>query len=119
MPKQRKAKVGQAKRSLSEETEIRKLLLNLTDLVLEVKEDQRKNNTVIAARLDELESGGRGVGRQLGALGKKLDNVAMLASEATRKTNDLHKKLIGSADTLGRRLHELERKTSTGSFSRR
>lgn len=107
-----------SKRTPSEETEIRALLKKLTDHVLEMKEGDRKFQAnvakdlkVIKAQVDAIleELPTLATKGQLVELGRKLDSVATVAGGTERKTNDLHSKLIGSADSLGRRIHDLEK----------
>ena len=98
------------KRSHSEETELRLLLVKLTDHVLEMKETDRKNNQVLLARLDEIEAEQRLQRLRADGFRKNLDAVLGLVKETTKKTGELHYELIGSADSLGRRINELEKR---------
>lgn len=88
-------------RSVSEETALRKLLVELTDHVLEMKEKQKKDNRVLMARLE-------GIDEELATLGRKVGASAMLQGDLLKKTNELHLKLLGSANGLGKRLYDLE-----------
>jgi hypothetical protein len=88
-------------RAISEETQMRLLLKKLTDHVLELREDQRKNNIVIQARFDELDG-------ELKKLQRKVNGVAILGGDTFKKTVDLHVKLIGTASGLGKRVYDLE-----------
>lgn len=103
---------GPKTRSFSEETQLRKLLVDVTDLVLEMKEEQRKNNVLLKGRLDDIDAELRLVRRDSRAAATKSTSAAMLAADALDKVNDLHQKVIGSADGLGKRLHDLEQKRS-------
>ena len=93
---------------MSEETTLRKLLVDLTDHVLELKVSTSANNKVIAARLDEIERDVRILNGKADAQKKATQAVAMLAGDGLKKVNELHRKVIGSADHLGKRLFDLE-----------
>ncbi len=95
-------------RSVSEETQLRLLLKKLTDHVLELKETQRTTNLLIAGRFDDLELEVKKLGRSGTEHKRELKAVAMLAGDTFKKTVELHAKLIGSANGLGKRLYDLE-----------
>ena len=93
---------------MSEETTLRKLLVDLTDHVLQMKAEATANNKVIMARLDEIERDVRILNGKADGQKKATQAVAMLAGDGLKKVNELHRKLIGSADQLGKRLYDLE-----------
>lgn len=101
-------------RSVSEETQLRQLILKLTDHVLELKAKSATDMTLIKGRFDDLEAEVAKVRKSTGSNERALKSVAILAGDALAKTNDLHAKLIGSADKLGQRLHALEREKPGG-----
>lgn len=105
-------------RSVSEETQLRKLLLTLTDHVLELKATSATNMKLIKGRFDDVEAELAKLRQSSGKNERAVKAVAILAGDALAKTNDLHNKLIGSADKLGARLHALERQ-KTGDATRR
>ncbi len=96
-------------RSVSDETQLRELLLKLTDHVLELKEDNRKNAILIKGRFADLEADVLKVAKQSEKNGRELKAVAILLGDTFRKTVELHVKLIGTSDGLGKRLYDLER----------
>lgn len=101
-------------RTVSEETQLRKLLKDLTDHVLELKEDQRKNNLVIKARLDDLDA----ELRKAGIRDRELEGVI---ADTSKRVTELHVTLLGESNRLGGRLYELEKergKTRKGRTSR-
>ncbi len=81
-------------RSVSEETQLRELMLRLTDEVLALREENKVNARVIKAELDALKGEATGTRRDL--------------RDVQDKVNDLHHKLIDSSDRLGKRLYDLE-----------
>lgn len=96
-------------RSVSEETQLRELLVHLTDLVLEVKENARKNNLVLLARLKEIDNELESLGKLGKGQERRLEAVAMLTGDTNTRVIDLHAKAIGQADKLGQRVYELEK----------
>lgn len=105
-------------RSVSEETQLRKLLLTLTDHVLELKAKSATDMKLIKGRFDDVEAELAKLRKSSGTTERQVKAVAILAGDALAKTNDLHAKLIGSADKLGARLHALEREKAGGTTRR-
>jgi hypothetical protein len=99
-------------RSVSQETQMLSLLHDLTNEVLEIKDIQRREGVLIKGRFDDLEAEFRGIGRRLDGLKRNVSMAVTLAGDALKKVNDLHVKLIGSADGIGKRLHDLEKERS-------
>ena len=95
-------------RSVSEETQIRKLLLDLTNQVLALNEQGAATSKMLKARFDDVDAELAKLKQNGGKHERELKAVAMLANDSLKKTNDLHAKVIGSADALGTRLHDLE-----------
>jgi hypothetical protein len=117
-------------RSESQETTLRKLVLSLTDRILEFQaaqtksEDARKkDNIVMLARLQTIEDDVATVRKGLDALSKTTDKslreLTKVVAEVQKHTNDLHAKAIDSSNDLGKRLYDLENERSTRGSSPR
>ena len=101
-------------RTASEETQLRELVAALTDHVLEMKEDQRKNNVVLKARLDGMDSELTASRKANEETSKALASLSSVVGEISSRTNDLHSKLLGESNRLGQRIYDLEKERKRG-----
>lgn len=94
-------------RSASEETQIRKLLVDIADGLAVTNQ----NLVVLKAQIDSLEPEIREGVR----LGKR---AVAIAQDVQSKTNALHHLLIDESNGLGARIYDLEQKNGKGAKAR-
>lgn len=96
-------------RSVSEETQLRQLLADLTEMITGMKTEQGKNNKVLIARFDAIDTELSTLRKSSRTQERKLEGLAILANDTNAKVVDVHHKLIGEADKLGQRVYDLEK----------
>lgn len=99
-------------RTVSEETQIRKLLVDLTDRILKMNEENVAQTKMLVGRFNDIDHELQLLKRSDAKTRRAVDAVAMLAGDALKKVNDLHQRQIGTADKFGQRLHDLEKHRS-------
>lgn len=106
-------------RSVSEETSLRQLVSDLTNLALEIKASQAKQAEELRVLRVLCEASLEGLTAEIRDVKKIVSAAATVGAEARIRVDELHVKLIGSADGLGKRLYDLESEKRNRNSSKR